>query len=271
VIRLALRVRRADSEVVLAQLLELAPNGVEETEDGDVVEYAVYGAPGELPELPHLRAAAGAALVEVRTETIPDDWVDGWKQFHQPVLVAERLYVRPPWEPATSKAGVHDLVIDPGQAFGTGSHHSTRLCLELLCALEPGGPLADLGCGSGVLGIAAATLGWAPVTAWDHERPAVAAAQENARANGVELAVTRWDLRSDPIPEAPTLVANLLRPLLLTLAERMPAPPAALVAGGLLRAEADEVAAAFARRQGLRERERREAGDWAALRLERAY
>ena len=156
-IRLAVRVRRADAELVLAELLELAPGGVEEGEDGDVVEYAVYGAPGELPELPDLEAAAGDSLVEVRTQEIPDDWPERWKRFHQPIDVGGRLYVRPPWGQSPPAAGdsLLDVVIDPGQAFGTGSHHTTRLCLELLLELEPGGALVDLGCGSGVLAIAA--------------------------------------------------------------------------------------------------------------------
>src|SRR4051812_49872575 len=99
-IRLAVRVRRDDAEVALAELLELVPAGVEEVDlGGDVVEYAVYGAPGELPALPDLRAAAGTALVEVRTEEVADDWGERWKAFHQPVVVAGRLHVRPPWAP----------------------------------------------------------------------------------------------------------------------------------------------------------------------------
>jgi ribosomal protein L11 methyltransferase len=270
VIRLALRVRRADAEVVLAELLELAPNGVEETAEGEVVEYAVYGAPGELPALPDLHAAAGEALVEVRTEEIPDDWFDGWKRFHKPVEVGGRLRVRPPWDESPPAYGVQDLVIDPGQAFGTGSHHTTRLCLELLLELDPGGAFADLGCGSGVLAIAAAKLGFAPVVAVDHELAAVAAAGENARVNGVEIEVARCDLRRDALPAAPTVMANLLRPLLLIVAERMPAGAVSqtLIASGLLREEADEVAAAFAAR-GLTERDRRESGEWAALLLRR--
>jgi ribosomal protein L11 methyltransferase len=97
VIRLAVRVRRADAELVLAELLELAPGGVEESEDGDVVEYAVYGPPGELPELPDLRAAAGEALVEIRTREVADDWPERWRAFHQPITVGDRLHVRPPW------------------------------------------------------------------------------------------------------------------------------------------------------------------------------
>ena len=163
VIRLALRVRREDAEIALAELLELAPSGVEEREleGGAVIEYAVYGAPGELPALPDLQAAAGGALVEVVTEEIADDWHERWKAFHRPVDVpaASRggagLRVRPPWEPALEgrrRRGVEELVIDPGQAFGTGAHHTTRLCLELLLELEPGGPCVDVGCGSGRAG-----------------------------------------------------------------------------------------------------------------------
>jgi ribosomal protein L11 methyltransferase len=267
VIRLALRVQRADAELVLAELLELAPNGVEETDHEDVVEFAVYGWPGELPALPALRAAAGEALVEVETTEIPDDWVDGWKQFHQPVTVGDRLHVRPPWSEAPA-GGLLDIVIDPGQAFGTGSHRTTRMCLELMLQLEPGGAFADLGCGSGVLGVAAAKLGWDPVVAVDHEPASVDAAGENARVNGVELDVRRLDLRRESPPRAPTVAANLLRPLLLGLADALSEVPRDLIAGGLLTGEADEVAAAFASR-GLIERDRRYDGDWAALLLRR--
>ena len=87
-IRLAIRVRRAQAELVLADLLELSPSGVEETEVGeDVVEYAVYGAPGELPELPDVRAVTGGALLDISTSELPDDWSERWKQFHRPVLI----------------------------------------------------------------------------------------------------------------------------------------------------------------------------------------
>jgi ribosomal protein L11 methyltransferase len=267
-IRLAVRVRREDAEVALADLLELAPAGVEEVElpDADVVEYAVYGAPGELPALPDLRAAAGDALVEVRTSEVADDWAERWRAFHRPVLIDHRLLVRAPWHPPADGARP-EVVIDPGRAFGTGAHATTRLCLELLLSLPGGGPLVDAGCGSGVLAIAAAKLGWAPVVALDHDEHAVAATRANAAANGVAVEARRWDLRAEPLPEAPVVVANLVRSLLLTLAERMVAPPRVLVAGGLLAHEADEVAQAFALRHGLRERERRDAEGWAAILL----
>jgi ribosomal protein L11 methyltransferase len=179
--------------------------------------------------------------------------------------------VRPPWEQPAVRPGVHEVVIDPGQAFGTGSHPTTRLCLELLLTLEPPhrGALVDAGCGSGVLAIAAALLGFAPVVALDHDPEAVAATAVNARVNGVTLDVRRWDLRTDELPGAGVVLANLLRPLLLELASRMRAAPAVLVASGLLSAEADAVATAFAERHGLRERARREDAGWAALLLSR--
>ncbi len=268
-IRLAVRVARADAETVLAELLELAPGGLEERDVGDAVEYVIYGAPGELPALPDVRAAAGAALVDVSTSEVPDDWSERWKAFHRPVDVSwrfRRLRVRPPWEAPLEGDGV-DVVIDPGQAFGTGAHHTTRLCLELLLELDPDGALADWGCGTGVLAIAAARLGWEPVLACDHDAAAIEATRENASVNGVPgIAVERIDLRRAAGPWAPTVVANLVRPLLLDAAGLMTRPPERLIASGLLREEADEVAAAFAR-HGLREADRRQSGEWAALLL----
>lgn len=283
-IRLAVRVRREQAELVLAELLALSPGGVEETQpDRDTVEYAVYGAAGELPTLPDIDAVAGGALVEVSSSEIADDWQERWRQFHRPVTVhapgAARpaLHVRPPWEQPAG-GGDLEIVIDPGQAFGTGAHATTRLCLELLLGLagsagEPGA-LLDVGTGSGVLAIAAAKLGFAPVVGVDNEHESVLAAAGNARANGVAIETLRVDLRRDPLPlpgpaeRAPTVVANLLRPLLLDLSLALAEAgrrPAELIAGGLLAGEADEVAAAFRERTGLRERARRRDGEWAAL------
>ena len=148
VIRLAVRVARADAEAVLAELLELAPGGLEEREVGeDAVEYVIYGAPGELPALPDVRAAAGGALVDVSTSEVPDDWSERWKAFHRP---GRRELALPPAARAPAVGGAArgdgiDLVIDPGQAFGTGAHHTTRLCLELLLELEPGRRARRLG------------------------------------------------------------------------------------------------------------------------------
>jgi ribosomal protein L11 methyltransferase len=271
VIRLAVRVARADAEIALAQLLALAPAGVEEVDRGETIEYAVYGAPGELPALPALRAAAGAALVDITTTEVADDWSERWRAFHRPLTIGGRLHVRPPWCEAPADAGLHDIVVDPGQAFGTGAHHTTRMCLEALLELDPRGALVDLGCGSGVLAIAAAKLGWAPVAGVDHEPASVAATIANAAVNGVEVRAFGGDLlRDGPVPTAPTVVANLVRPLLAAVAAAGfdGEPPRVLVASGLLRAEADEIALAFAA-HGLRERARRRSGEWAALTLAR--
>ena len=265
-IRLAVRVARADAEVVLAELLELAPGGLEErAPDADSIEYVLYGAPGELPALPALRAAAGDALVDVSSSELPDDWAERWKRFHVPVLIGGRLWVRPPWEQEAVRPGVHEIVIDPGQAFGTGTHPTTRLCLELLLDLEPSGSLADLGCGSGVLAIAAAKLGWEPVRAYDSDRAAVAATLANARDNGVVLdAVERFDLRHGAPPAAWTVAANLMRPLLLALTASSEERPQVAVLSGLLEHEADEVAAAWA---PMREERRVSDRGWSALLL----
>jgi len=269
VIRLAVRVARRDAELVLAELLALVPGGLEERDvSPDEVEYALYGAEGELPDVGAVRAAAGRALVGITSSQVPEDWAQRWRAFHRPVEIAGRLRVRPPWEPVAGAA--LDLVIDPGQAFGTGAHATTRLCLELLLELGPapgGAALADWGTGSGVLAIAGVKLGFAPVLGCDFEAAAVVAAGENAAANGVQLALSRLDLRRERAPWAPPVTANLARGLLLDVAARLERAPERLIVSGLLREEADEVAAAFGR-VGLRERARREAQEWAALLLE---
>ncbi|HEY8303302.1 MAG TPA: 50S ribosomal protein L11 methyltransferase [Solirubrobacteraceae bacterium] len=317
-IRVALRVRRADAELVLADLLELAPGGVEEIElpvaDGEqgVVEYAVYGAPGELPDLPDLRAAVGGALVEVSTREVPDDWSERWKRFHRPVLIessvarAPALHVRPPWEAPSEHPGALEIVIDPAQAFGTGAHATTYLCLQLLLEIAAGeqarGAVLDVGSGSGVLAIAALKLGYGPVLALDNDRESVRAIVANAAVNGVDIDARRFELREETLPwldviggggiapaplagcrgERPerkascgraVMLANLLRPLLIELADAMPAshPPDRLdlIASGLLSEQADEVAVAYAERLGMCELARRERGEWAALWLSR--
>ena len=163
-IRLAVRCNPEQAEIVLAELTVLAPNGVEEERGPGYVEYAIYGGEGELPELGEIEAAAGEGLVEVVSTEVPDDWADRWQDFHRPILIGDRMYVRPSWE--GPREGTVDLVVDPGRAFGTGAHSTTRMCLELLLELAAGGeaegPLTDLGTGSGLLAIAAAKLGGRP-------------------------------------------------------------------------------------------------------------
>jgi ribosomal protein L11 methyltransferase len=289
VIRLAVRCEPDLAELVLAELTVLAPNGVEEERGPGYVEYAIYGGEGELPELGEIDAAVGGGRIEVSSTEIPDDWADRWRDFHKPLLVGERLWLRPSWE--EPRDGALDLVVDPGQAFGTGAHPTTRLCLELLLELQAGGeangPLVDLGTGSGVLAIAAAKLGWGPVRGYDHEPAAIEAAAANAEANGVEIQLDRMNLRENLPQLAPTVVANMTAPILAAVAEQLdgdgsrgtalrslpavapaspPPAPSTLILSGLLPAELDDTAAAFAP-AGLVEADRRREGDWAALLL----
>ena len=268
-LRLAVRVHRRQAELVLAELLELAPSGVEEVEiSPDVIEYAVYGAPGELPAIPDLRAAAGGAYVDVSTREIADDWAERWRTFHRPLVIGDRLTVRPPWEPPGDTA--LDVVVDPGQAFGTGSHATTRLCLELMLELGADrGSFVDVGCGSGVLAIVAAKLGFAPVIALDYDRAATAATRENAARNGAEIEVRDFDMRAEQAPAAECGVANVLAGPLVMWADFQRELPPTLILGGLLATEAERVAAAYVQR-GHAERDRRISGDWAALRLAQA-
>jgi ribosomal protein L11 methyltransferase len=294
VIRLAVRCRPELAERVLADLLELVPGGVEEVgfvpdpggsgreaeQPTGFYEYAIYGPPGEVPSLPDLEVAAGEGLVEITTTEIPDDWADRWRDFHEPIAIGRgRIVVRPSWaDPGTPGREAEevpgiDVVIDPGQAFGTGAHATTKVCLEFLLELadagEATGPLADLGTGSGVLAIAAAKLGWGPVTGVDSEVASIEAARENAAANGVDLDLERRNLREQPPPAAPAIVANLTAPLLEGVAERIANPPQVLVCSGLLVAEIERVEAAF-RAAGLERVVQRTEGDWAGLLLRAA-
>jgi len=290
-IRLAVRCAPEAAELVLAELTVLAPNGVEEERGPGYVEYAIYGGEGELPELGEIEAVVGGRPIEVTSTEIPDDWADRWRDFHKPLLVGGRLWLRPSWEPP--REGAVDLVVDPGRAFGTGAHPTTRLCLELLLEIaaagDAGGELVDLGTGSGVLAIAAAKLGWAPVRGYDHEALAIEAASSNATANGVELTLQRMNLRENLPKLSPTVVANLTAPVLAAVANQLgasggrgrvqrslpavapvdpPPAPTVLICSGLLPTELDSTAAAFAP-AGLSEADRRRDGDWAALLLRR--
>jgi ribosomal protein L11 methyltransferase len=273
-IRLAVRCDPEMAERVLAELVELVPGGVEEERGSDYVEYAIYGPPGELPELPEIEVAAGDGLVEIETTVIPDDWADRWRDFHEPVWIGERLVVRPSWEPTVApREGLIEIVIDPGQAFGTGAHATTAMSLDLLLELAGEGPgrgaVCDLGSGSGVLAIAASKLGFGPVSGFDHELPAIEAAMANASLNGVEACFERLNLRERAAPAAPLWLANLTTPLLLAVAELMPVEPGPeqLIVSGMLVTERERVTEAFGAR-GFSVVARREQGDWAAQRLE---
>jgi len=259
--RVAFRITAEDREAVLDALLPLLPAGVREDDDGLISSVA-----GSLPDRAVLEAAAGGALADYAERDVPADWRERRALFGGgSVVVSDRLAIRSPYDPPPAD-GVIDVVVERrGSAFGSGSHPTTQMCIALMLPLEPAGGAADLGCGIGVLAIAAAKLGWAPVLACDIEPESVAAAHVAAAFNGVEVEVTRCDVRQGG-PPAPTVLANLVRPLLLEVAVGMTEVPHRLIISGLEGDEPDEVVPAFERR-GLVETRRRTGNNWSAIEL----
>jgi ribosomal protein L11 methyltransferase len=225
-------------------MLDLFPEGFEEVEHEGDVELAAYAQGGA--EERFWQAFGPGAAAEV-----PTDWTEAWKRFHRPVRVGP-LWVGPPWE--EPDPGAVPIVVEPGRAFGTGSHATTRLCLELLLE-RPRTSVLDLGCGSGVLSVAAAKLGFAPVTGVDVDSDAVAATRENARANGVEIAVRGTDFLAGELPAAELTIANVTLEAVEAVADRLRGSE--LIASGYLAAQRPRL-------PGWTHGERREHDGWAA-------
>jgi ribosomal protein L11 methyltransferase len=244
VIRLGIRVRAADAEVAYARLEPMLAAGFEQVEDGEHVEFVVYGEDRQIkfPE-----------LVSVSRQPIADGWQTAWHEHLAPVTVGA-ITIRPPWLPGPG------LVVDPGETFGLASHPTTKLCLELLQELPPT-PLADWGCGCGVLSVAAKYLGFDPVVGIELDPGAVAMAVKN----GIDAHV--GDIVAEPL-WARTVVANLTAGLIASFTEG-PSEPVTLLTSGLIAHQADVALSAFGP-LGFVERERRERDGWAAVLLETA-
>jgi ribosomal protein L11 methyltransferase len=202
-------------------MIELFPEGFEEIERADGVELVAYTDAGGEERLWTMFDRTSAT-------DVADGWEDRWREFHRPVRVGD-VWIGQPWQERPADAIA--VVIDPGRAFGTGAHPTTRMCLELLATL-PRRSVVDVGCGSGVLSIAAAKLGFGPVYAIDVDANAVANARANVAANEVVVSVSQADALSDELPAADIGIANITRELVEAVARggRWPV----LVASGYL-------------------------------------
>lgn len=248
----------------------------------EIPELTIYCTPAELEglgaEAQRLADELQLGLRLTPTVRTDDDWRDAWKQFYAPILVASArtaLLVRPSWIDRRPDDPPLELVLDPGRAFGTGQHETTRLCLDALVGLADVGlspaRVLDLGCGSGILALAAARLfPAAAVLAVDNDPEAADTSAENAAMNQLE---DRLEIRATTVLELPAdfalILANIrpsvLVPIAGELARRL-APGGAVVLSGILGEEADAVLAAYTA-AGLEPVRRRDLGDWCALEL----
>lgn len=286
-----------DREWLLAEAFEAGAEGAEERDEpgaggaGVVYRAQVYAPSGAIERVREAllavvqRAGMRGAEIGSAEALAPVDWSEEWKRGLGPIEISPRLVVRPPFSTASVVPGQREIVIDPGQAFGTGTHASTHLCLEWIDALladragrETFSRMLDIGTGSGILALAAVALGAGSALGFDLDAVAIEAAEEAARANGLAGAVRFACLPIEQVPAIPAfplVVANLLKREMLPIAgeiARRLAPEGSLILAGLLEEDAREVADRFAD-VGLVELERRVRADpvgrWIAPRYGR--
>ena len=220
-------------------------------------------------EVAGLHTAPGrVSLVRVRWE----DWAESWKRHFKPIHIGSALMVKPSWSRIKARKGQAVIVLDPGLSFGTGQHPTTAFCLEQVLKQRRIGQaqsFLDIGTGSGILAIAAARLGYGPVSAFDFDPESVRAARANVRQNGVadRVRIARRDLTKpsgQPPGKYPVICANLISSLLLSERERILAhlgPGGILVVAGILKEEFGRVQAAY-EAAGLRLIASRTRGEW---------
>ena len=222
----------------------------------------------------HLQAFGLRPVGSLRVRPVDErDWTEGWKAGSEPQRIA-RLLIVPSWLDQPPAPGEVVLQLDPGMAFGTGLHPTTRGCLELLQRIEPMPPrVLDVGSGSGILAIAALALGARHVDALDTDPVAVAATLENAGRNGVadRMNARAGTLDHDCPDPYPLVLANLVAAVLIELAARLAAysaPGGTLLASGIIAERGDEVIAAL-EASGFATEERLDDGEWVSLRMRR--
>lgn len=229
---------------------------------------APEGAPEAELALKRAGAAYGLALQPAVSTLQSEDWTETWKRFFHTAQISPRLVVRPPWESYAPRADEQVIILDPGMSFGTGRHGTTQACMQMLDELALGDRsrgVLDIGCGSGILSIAAAKLGFAHVRGYDSDPDAVRIAAENAAINGVSVAYATGDLATDATT-ADIVVANVLAVVLCDYAQQVAAavhnvPGHALLLSGILDGQYPKVVESYAR-QGFREQKSILIGEW---------
>jgi ribosomal protein L11 methyltransferase len=265
VLELTLRLPATAVEDVLDSLLPALPAGVHRRDTDAGAELTIALGPGT-PSAEQLERLAGPAVLEATTAEASDDWRERRLGRYQPLLIAERFLIRPEWAPRHGDPRLIEIVLEQSTAFGTAMHPTTQACLATLAALEPAGSFADCGCGSGVLSIAAARLGFSPLTAVDVDPGSVAAAEANCARNEVEVEVRSLDLASGTPPAAGTIAANIPAEIQLLLASGLGEAPRQVIASGFGPAEIPAVAEAWAG-HGLRIADQVRANEWSVLLL----
>jgi len=206
-----------------------------------------------------------------------EDWAEAWKAHYHPVRIGQRLLIQPRWLAPQARPGDLVITLDPGMAFGTGTHPTTQLCLEALEDLtQPGAKALDLGCGSGILAIAAARLGAAHVLALDIDPTAVRIAAENAAANGVADRITAQEGSLESLVGSARrfdlAAVNILARTIIAMCDNhlgdVVRPGGLAIFSGIIADQADDVEAAL-RRTGLEPYARRQQGDWVLIEARR--
>lgn len=249
-VRVSVRVPLEQAEEAWALALVLSPGGFEESEDVTTLTLSLYVTESAVLSIEE-------AFSDVEVTPVEPGWEDAWRAFHRPARVGG-LWIGPPWEQPSP--GEHAVVIDPGRAFGTGAHPTTRASIELLARSERS-PLLDIGCGSGVLSIAAARLGFGPIRAVDNDPVAVETTIANATANDVVIDVTLLDGELDALPVMATTIANVLLAPVERILTRLTS--GVVITSGYLDTD-------HPRAPGWRSTDRVTLDGWAADRFERA-
>ncbi len=208
-----------------------------------------------------------------------EDWAEAWKAHYHPVRLGKRLMIRPLWTQVNLQPGDVEIALDPGMAFGTGTHPTTQLCLEATeLLLVPGAQVIDLGCGSGILSIAAAKLGAAHVLALDIDPVAVESAQKNAEQNGAADKITVQEGSLESLVASARrfdlMLCNILARIIIQMCDQhlgeVIRPGGVAVFSGIIDTQADDVEAAL-RKTGLEPYQRMQQGDWVAILARRPH